>query len=380
MIIGILTLVPYDNYGGILQGYALQTVLERMGHKVYIYNTKLYNYKSLKFKAKKLVKWSLRKYVLHRKDEPFLRPFSYEDYRVSELKPFIKKYIHLTRTFHNGTQDIYNFTKEAGIEVVVVGSDQTWRPGLSPDLYHLFGDFIPKDSPIKRIAYAASFGVDKLEYSPNQLDVCKPLLQRFKAVSVRETSGIELCKKYFGVDAEWVLDPTMLLDKEDYMQLIKNYQPIDKKIDFMQYVFFWDSHEREVISKIITILNTKPVNLFPERFLWEVKNKEELVMSKFKPLEEWLYGYANSKFVVTDSFHGTVFCIIFNVPFIVVSPKAVTRFKTLLSLFGLKHRLVIKPEEVTEELVNERIDWEKVNKKREELKKQSIDFLRKALS
>ena len=130
---------------------------------------------------------------------------------MSELKPFIKKNIHLTRTFHNGTQDIYNFTKEAGIEVVVVGSDQTWRPGLSPDLYHLFGDFIPKDSPIKRIAYAASFGVDKLEYSPNQLDVCKPLLQRFKAVSVRETSGIELCKKYFGVDAEWVLDPTMLL-------------------------------------------------------------------------------------------------------------------------------------------------------------------------
>ena len=304
----------------------------------------------------------------------------YEAYRVSELSPFNAKYIHFTRTFKDGTNDIANFSESQHFDAFVVGSDQTWRPSLSPDLYHMFCDFVSPTSKVKRIAYAASFGLDTMSFTQAQLNRCIPLLQRFKAVGVREASGVDLCKQYFNVDATQVLDPTMLLDKEDYLKLISNYSPNHKEIDFMQYVFFWKHDEKAIIDKVSRIINCKPTNLFPEKFLKEIESKEDLELAKFQPLEEWLYGYSRAKFVVTDSFHGTVFCIIFNVPFLVVSPDASTRLKSLLSLFGLENRFIMTEDQVTPELVNETTDWEMVNSCRDKLKGQSLSFLKRALA
>lgn len=383
MKIGILTLVPYDNYGGILQGYALQTVLERMGHDVTIMNTKLYNYVSPKVLFKQQIKWLIKHFILHRKGTPVFSPYhlgKFQDYRVSALKPFIDKQVHLTRTFSNGVKDIANFAVQENYDAFVVGSDQTWRPALSPDLYHLFCDFVPSNSPIRCIAYAASFGVDRMPLNQKQINYCKPLLQRFKAVAVREASGVKLCKNFFGIDAKLVLDPTLLLEKEDYLRLIDSYVPINKEIGLMQYVFFWNHEEKSIVNKVSKLLGTEPINFFPERFLNQIMDENELPLAKFLPLEEWLYGYSKAKFVITDSFHGTVFCIIFNVPFLVISPEAVTRFKSLLGLFGLEDRLVMKTEEVTQKLIHEQIDWEKVNKKMNELKKDSVQFLKDALN
>lgn len=382
MKIGILTLVPYDNYGGILQGYALQTVLERLGHDVTIMNTKLYNYVPPQKRFKQQVKWLIKHYVLHKKDISAYSPYhldKLQEYRVSDLKPFIEKNIHLTRFFRNGVGDIAKFAQDEHYDAFVVGSDQTWRPSLSPDLYHMFCDFVPAESLVKRIAYAASFGVDKVPLNQEQINHCKPLLQLFDAVAVREKSGVKICKDCFGVDAKYVLDPTLLLEKEDYFQLIDSYDPHHKNIELLQYVFFWNHEEKEIVEKVSKLFDFKPTNLFPERFLNQIKDDSELPLSKFQPLEEWLYGYSESKFVVTDSFHGTVFCIIFNVPFLVVSPDAVTRFRSLLGLFGLENRLVMHVDEVTWELIHEEIDWKRVNDKKAKLKAESIQFLKDAL-
>ena len=171
----------------------------------------------------------------------------------------------------------------------------------------------------------------------------------------------------------------MLLDKKDYLQLIDGYTPVNKNIDLMQYVFFFQHDETAIIEKVGNILGMKPVNLMTEKFLHEIKDKAELPKAQFYPVEEWLYGYSHSKFVITDSFHGTVFCIIFNVPFLVVSPEASTRQKSLLKMFGLSDRLVMTKEEVTSELINKEIDWDSVNRRREELKKQSIQYLQDSL-
>lgn len=167
---------------------------------------------------------------------------------------------------------------------------------------------------------------------------------------------MKLCKDLFNVDARHVLDPTMLLDKKDYLQLIDGYTPVNKNIDLMQYVFFFQHDETAIIEKVGNILGMKPVNLMTEKFLHEIKDKAELPKAQFYPVEEWLYGYSHSKFVITDSFHGTVFCIIFNVPFLVVSPEASTRQKSLLKMFGLSDRLVMTKEEVTSELINKEIN------------------------
>lgn len=379
MKIGILTLVPYDNYGGILQGYALQTVLERMGHDVTIIRTKLYNWIPFKTKVKRLIRWFLLRYILRRDGVSSIIPGTYLDYRVKRIKPFIDRHIHFTREF-SSTTDLYIFQEKENYDCFIVGSDQTWRPCLSPDLYHMFCDFLPKDSNKTRIAYAASFGVDNNEFNDIQLAKCRSLIGRFKSVSVRELSGVDLCRELFGVKAKHVLDPTMLLNKEDYMSLIKDYNPINKNIDLMQYVFFFNNEENEVIAKTSELLGCSPVNLMTKYFLHQVTDKSMLPDAQFLPVEEWIYGYSKAKFVLTDSFHGTVFCIIFNVPFLCVSPVAIARFKSLLSVYGLEDRLIMHASEVTEDLLAKPIDWVKVNEKRKELIKDSLDFLQKSLS
>jgi len=379
MKLGILTLVPYDNYGGILQGYALQTVLERMGHDVTIMRTKLYNWVSLKNKILRFVWWVKDRYVKRKAGISCLVPGTYLDYRVARIKPFIDKHIHFTREF-SSTRDLYHFQDKSQYDGFVVGSDQTWRPCLSPDLYHMFCDFLPASSHKLRIAYAASFGVDTNEFSDVQLGICKPLIKKFQAISVREESGVKLCKDMFGVEAKHVLDPTMLLNKEDYLELIKNYRPQNEHVDLMQYMFFFNHEENAIIAKTSSLLNMKPVNLMTKYFLNQVQDKSQLPDAQFLPVEEWISAYSRAKFVLTDSFHGTVFCIIFNVPFLCVSPVAIARFKSLLKVYGLEDRLVMKESEVTKDLLEKPIDWEKVNSVREVLKKQSLDFLKKSLS
>lgn len=379
MKLGILTLVPYDNYGGILQGYALQTVLERMGHDVTIMRTKLYNWVSLKNKILRFVWWVKDRYVKRKAGISCLVPGTYLDYRVARIKPFIDKHIRFTREF-SSTRDLYRFQDKSQYDGFVVGSDQTWRPCLSPDLYHMFCDFLPASSHKLRIAYAASFGVDTNEFSDVQLGICKPLIKKFQAISVREESGVKLCKDMFGVEAKHVLDPTMLLNKEDYLELIKDYRPQNEHVDLMQYMFFFNHEENAIIAKTSSLLNMKPVNLMTKYFLNQVQDKSQLPDAQFLPVEEWISAYSRAKFVLTDSFHGTVFCIIFNVPFLCVSPVAIARFKSLLKVYGLEDRLVMKESEVTKDLLEKPIDWEKVNSVREVLKKQSLDFLKKSLS
>lgn len=191
---------------------------------------------------------------------------------------------------------------------------------------------------------------------------------------------MKLCKDMFGVEAKHVLDPTMLLDKEDYMELIKDYRPQNEHVDLMQYMFFFNHEENAIIAKTSSLLNMKPVNLMTKYFLNQVQDKSQLPDAQFLPVEEWISAYNRAKFVLTDSFHGTVFCIIFNVPFLCVSPVAIARFKSLLKVYGLEDRLVMKESEVTKDLLEKPIDWEKVNSVREVLKKQSLDFLKKSLS
>ena len=147
----------------------------------------------------------------------------------------------------------------------------------------------------------------------------------------------------------------------------------------MQYMFFFNHEENAIIAKTSSLLNMKPVNLMTKYFLNQVQDKSQLPDAQFLPVEEWISAYSRAKFVLTDSFHGTVFCIIFNVPFLCVSPVAIARFKSLLKVYDLEDRLVMKESEVTKDLLEKPIDWEKVNSVREVLKKQSLDFLKKSL-
>ena len=325
MKIGILTLPLHTNYGGILQAYALQTVLERMGHEVCLIEKRRVPLKLPLWKAplsygKRIIK--------NLTGHPF--PIFYEQ-KINRERPivrqntdkFINKYIK--RRIVNDYSDI----KETDFDAIVVGSDQIWRPKYFHDIEHAFLDFT-EGWNIRRIAYAASFGTDEWEYTPEQTERCRELIKNFDAVSVREISGVDLCRKYLGVDAAHVLDPTMLLTKEDYIQLFENAKTPQSNGTLLCYILDETQVTTDLINKI-----AKAKNLVPFKVNSKVENKTAPLKDRVQPpVEQWLRGFFDAEFIITDSFHACIFSILFNKQFVVIGniDRGLSRIKSLLSI------------------------------------------------
>ncbi len=334
MKIGILTLPLHTNYGGILQAYALQTVLERIGHEVVVIDTpNVKSAPSLFTLAKRLVKRLLGYRVgvfsewKHNRVYPIIS---------QHTQPFVDKYIH--RRVVNSPNEL----RANEFDAIIVGSDQVWRPkyyGKIEDAYLAFA----KGWHIKRIAYAASFGTDDWEYTPEQTKTCGELLRMFDAVSVREASGVQLCKEHFGVEAQHVLDPTMLLAKEDYIRLVETADVPKSKGTLLNYILD-DSPEKRALIEWVA----KEKGLVPFRVNSRIEDHAAPLEERIQPpVEQWLRGFYDAEFVVTDSFHACVFSILFGKPFVVVGNKerGMARFESLLKMFGLEDRLVSSVED-----------------------------------
>lgn len=330
MKIGIITLPLHTNYGGILQAYALQTVLERMGHEVEILEEP-HEYKraSLKRYIRRVLKKCIGKRSIINY-EGFMR--KWQPRVAIDIDEFINTYIHRRIVK-------YNTLREGEYDAFVVGSDQVWRPSYNQHLEQAFLNFTENWKNVKRIAYAVSFGVDNWELTKKQTEECKRLVQKFDFVSVREDTAVNLCKEHLGIEATHVLDPTLLLSADDYQELIDGL-----KISDSPYVFSYLLDESEEKIDILEDIS-KRLNL-PVRKIKLEKDISKIPMSKLKSLtypsiQEWLASFAQADFVVTDSFHGTVFSIIFNKPFVVLPNKGrgVARFESLLKDISLENRI-----------------------------------------
>lgn len=217
MKIGILTQPLFCNYGGILQAYALQTVLQGLGHTVE--RLDLYDF-SLRYRMMVLIKSLYLKYIRRNKDVSMSNPFcsSYARFNY-DLVSFIKGNIESSPLL-SSSKSLAKYVKRNDFDAIIVGSDQVWRAAYTPFITDYFLSFLPVDSRIKRIAYAASIGGETLDIKIEQKEVCGQALRRFVAVSVREASACELLKLTFGVEASVQLDPTLLLEKAAYLRLI----------------------------------------------------------------------------------------------------------------------------------------------------------------
>ena len=329
MRVGILTLPLHTNYGGILQAYALQTVLERMGHEVVVIDTP--NTKpipSLITLGKRICKRLLGEHPgvfnewKHNKEFPIIS---------KNTQSFVERYIH--RKEVNSPENL----KEKDFEAIIVGSDQIWRPKYYEKIENAYLDFAEHWN-IKRIAYAASFGTDDWEYTPQQTAKCGELIKKFKAISVRESSGVQLCKEYLGVEAQHVLDPTMLLNKEDYIKVIEASQTPKSKGTMLNYILDETSEKKALIEQI-----AKEKNLIPFRVNSRVEDYSAPLDERVQPpVEQWLRGFYDAEFVVTDSFHACVFSILFEKPFVVIGNKerGMARFNSLLEMFGMENRMI----------------------------------------
>ena len=374
MKIGILTLPLYTNYGGLLQAYALQTVLRKMGHEVWVeyrrnnkYNIKKYIWQAMVFVLSFFSSRYKRIYIPTEKENEIIGQYTNQ---------FVLRYINKTVPIYTRNKKLL---EQYGFEAYIVGSDQIWRPRYSRGLANAFLDFT-KGKNVKRISYAASFGTDVWEFTEKQTKQCALLAKKFDALSVREDSGVFLCEKFFNVKAVQVLDPTLLLEKDDYIRIIKEKNIPEIDVEIFTYILDQSKEKQRIVDYISKILNWGVFTVMPKSKYEEVGSKH-IADCIFAPVECWLQGFWKAKYVITDSFHGTVFSIIFNKPFIVIANKGrgLSRFTSLLNKFELKDRLIYSFEDLSKEKVCHQIDFDKVNAIRKYEILKSINFLSRNL-
>lgn len=335
MKIAIMTQPLGKNYGGIMQAWALQQVLKKQGHEVVTIDRQsddrgcLYHLLRLGYRT-------VQKALGRRKAPINLEKHFPEIFQHTNA--FVQQHLSMSEPLDSTKKLKAHFEREQ-YDAVIVGSDQTWRPMYSPNIGNFFLDFL-QDKDIKRIAYASSFGVDEWEFTEDQTKYCAPLARKFDAISVREDSGISLCKKYLGVDAEHVLDPTLLVDRSAYQALFEGKDIPDKK-GIYTYILDkseWKSQVVGLAKKELNLpnFNHQPKEQYSDRM---IDDWESCLMPS---VEGWIKGFADADFVITDSFHGTVFSIIFGKPFIslINKDRGSSRFNSLLKLFDLSERRV----------------------------------------
>lgn len=355
MKVGIVTQPLNNNFGGIIQNFALQQALKSLGHEPLTLNY-----------CRPVQGLSARDYLRHL--AMFLRimpalslramPGSIRMPHSATRQPmldFISRHIAVTEPMSR-----YSLPKE--FDAVITGSDQVWRPRYNDNITDMFLGFAG-DSNITRIAYAASFGVDQWEFTPGQTDRCKQLATRFNAISVREESGIRLCREHLGVDATLVLDPTLLLDSTDYLPLC---QSIPEKGYRFAGAYIIDSGIAKFrsLNRTARRLGIRAIECNPTT----------------ATLPQWLAMFRDASYIVTDSFHGTVFSIIFHKPFTVIgnSARGLARFSSLLEKLGLSDR--IATPETGGALPAGEIDWNDVDRRLGAMRASSQEFLSRNLT
>ena len=384
----ILTLNFYfsNNYGGVLEAYALQQFLQLFSDDVVCLNFS-FEECSLKRNIRRILKaiktkeirdryfYKVKKVFLHESDCSCLSKSSNGDFQKNidlAFDSFRNKFLKITTHEYHTFQEL----KKINADIVVCGSDIIWHvnnESLTDEVYFL--SWVPDN--VLKIAYAPSWGTSHIPYLNDwKKKKIQQYLSRFEAVSVREKSGVDICSFFGRRDAQWVPDPTMLLTAKDWNQIaeikfhgtyILNYHiPYNESVN-----------DTNVISIVSQYYNA-PVKTVPDL------NSEYVWISP----TEWIGSIKNAEFVITNSFHGVVFCLIYNKKFLftklIGEHKMLNeRIYSLLELFELHERILT--EEIAantdgiKSAIVSPIDWDKVNEKLKCWRQEGIDFLKKSL-
>ena len=314
--------------------------------------------------------WNWRQRLLHfvgkNVDLPKYQPTDDEMTTVLQhTHRFVRKNISVFPQKAMKKADFKAILDKENFDAFVVGSDQVWRPSYNPFLESMFLDFC-EDKDVKRIAYAASFGTSSWEFTPSLTDTCARLAKKFDLITVREKSGVNLCKEHLGVHAMQVLDPTMLLNKEDYIRLVEAEQDSESAGNLFYYILDPSTSKKALIEKMAIEHGLKPFTVMPKcqaenRTKRDVKKRIEDCV--FPSVTSWLRSFMDAKMVVVDSFHGAVFSLIFNKPFWVIgnNERGNARFESLLETFGLEDRMIVLDTHRHDIDNSDEIDWAHVN-------------------
>lgn len=355
MKIALLNLPVDNNYGGNLQRYALIKVLTDLGNDVthicLLFKATLPWYKYPFVYLKRIV----LRFVLGKPISLRLEQEINDLYRkkLSTTLPFYESYVKHTKICYN-IKDVKHEC-DGEFDLFIVGSDQVWRKDMGRSIgwdNFLFA-FLPDSS--KRIAYGISFGTEVMDYNIIEKRLFSRLYSKFKAVSVREKSALSLLER-MGCKSplpQLVLDPTLLLYKEDYMALFYNIDTFTQTKDKI-FCYILDMNE-DVKDLILAKSNEMNMDIIVSG----ISNNDVL------SIQEWLKSIYDANYIITDSYHGVVFSILFNKQFLFCGNKrrGNTRVASICELLA----------------INEFTDYEETNRLIDKYRQESFEFLEKSI-
>lgn len=375
--VGLLSVYNH-NYGTILQAYALQKHLQKMG-----YENEIIFYKKSKFlQIKRLLYIPLLNSIIRGKFKDIYLKIFYKDIyqkvlmtREDSFKKFIDNHLKFS-SIYNGRDELISSCKN--YTQFVVGSDQVWHPlNLGSDFFTM--NFIPEQ--FNKVSYASSFGVSEI---PSKfLKKYQVFLSRINHISVRESDAIDIVKSISGKNAVQVVDPTLLLSRNDWEEICSK-SLFNEKYVFCYFIGNNEEH-RDMVKNFASQAGLKIVN---------IPHVDEFVKSDidfadespaFVGLSEFLSLIKNAEYVFTDSFHATVFSLIFRKKFVDVarfkntsSQSTNSRITSLLKVVNLEDRFLNEGASLNN-IINKDIDFEQVEKQLSILKEKSLSFLENSL-
>lgn len=361
MRIGLFSPHYAYNYGAVLQAFALKTFLRERGYDAVILNRRPEYHCAIPSISGRVA----------RKIEEFAKSKSFGIFERRFLQPQTSPIIY---------QRDWSKFESFNLDAVIVGSDQVWRDDycFTSFGYNLFLDFI-HDRNIKKISYAPSLGKESWNAEQKVEEKVKELIKDFTHISVREKTSIDILKNKFGVNSELVLDPTMLLTQNDYR---KYFMIPTLKNDYISaYILDYTPDIQSFLSHLSKLENLKICGTLVKT----PKTKFSKLWERFHPMTpvtKWVSNIANARYVITNSFHGMVFSIIFRKQFVVLmnSERGAARFKSLLEMFGLENRLLDAPSEKAGMILKTPIDYTAVNMQLDLWRNKSINYLINSLT
>lgn len=368
--VGVLTMHRVCNYGSALQAWATQTILQHMGFEVrlidYVYPNDYHRlfFPSISLKTKILR--ALMNCVYHhpmKKKEDAFRQFRKKHFLCTSQIDTKERLLSISQDF-----DVY-----------LVGSDQVWNMDVLHEDYSFYLDFIPDDK--LKVSYASSFSKSDL----NNYDIKKIglLLDRFKAISVREKNGQKIIKELINKDVPVCLDPSLLLERRDYLPLAEE-STIKVEGDYiLVYVLNYAFDPYPFATHFIEELSRKSGR---KVVCIDFSHRQHLKVQKCIHFHdalgpaEFLWLFMHASVVVTTSFHGTAFALNFEVPFYSIVNNVETGDDRMLSLIrecGAESQVVYKDS--IYRFNSSEMDWEIVRRKISDLRELSFNYLRKSL-
>lgn len=368
MKVDIITRHSVPNYGSLLQSYATQKVIEKMGFEAEIINYTRYEerYNNLVNTLIKGKKWD--KNIVTRTIYKMIQTPNYAR-MYKKFEKYRKNFLKESKLEYGNLQELKDNIPEA--DVYCSGSDQIWgKIGTVEYDEAYFLQFV-ENKQKRCIAYSSSFGKEDIN-GELEKNICK-LLKNYKDILVREDTAKSILKKHGFENVEQVLDPTLLLNREQWSELANK-----TKNKYKKYILVYQLHDNKKFDKYAKEFSKrtglKLLRISPS--IYHITRSGKLI---YLPDQyEFLSLFENAEYVLTDSFHATVFSIIFNRKFIDILPgKTSTRIISILNLTGLQNRILTKYDDFS--FINKDIDFEKCNAIIEVERQKSMKLLKNAI-